>query len=56
MPKNAIVRLHHTRSGDSQTKKRFQNRLLASKPATMTLRVLKLPSLPSNPDAKGIEP
>ena len=30
--------------------------LLASKPATMTLRVLKRPSLPANSNAKGIEP
>ena len=56
MPENAIVRLHHTRSGDSQTKKRFQHPLLESKPTTMTLRVLKPPSLPTNPNAKGIEP
>ena len=56
LKENAIVRLHHTGSGDSQTKKRFQHPLLASKPATMALRVLKRPSLPTNPNAKGIEP
>ena len=52
---NAIVRLPHPRSGDSQG----QETLLAPSADKQThnydIRVLKPPSLPVNPKVKGIE-
>ena len=56
LPVNAIVRPHHPWSGDSQG----QETLLAPSADKQTrnydTRVLKPPSLPTNPKAKGIEP
>ena len=54
LPENAIVRLPHPRSGDSQ------ETCLAPSTDTQTrnhdTRVFKPPSLPINPKFKGIEP
>ena len=36
IPRNAIIRLSHSRSGDSQARKRFQYTLLTFESATMT--------------------
>ena len=58
LPVNAIVRLPHSRSGDSQGQKTF----LAPSADKQTRnydtehRVLKPPSLPINTKVKGIEP
>ena len=52
---DVIVRLPHPRSGDSQGQETFLAPS-ADKQTRNYDRVLKPPSLPINPKAKGIEP
>ena len=54
LPVDVIVRLPHPRSGDSQGQETFLAPS-ADKQTRNYDRVLKPPSLPINPKAKGIE-
>ena len=53
---NAIVRLPHPRSGDSQGQETFLAPSTDKQTCDYDTRVLKPPSLPINPKVKGIEP
>ena len=52
---NAIVRLPHPRSGDSQGQETFLAPSADKQTCNYDTRVLKPPSLPINPKVKGIE-
>ena len=56
LPVNAIVRLPHPRSGDSQGQETFLAPSADKQTRNYDTRVLKPPSLPVNPKVKGIEP
>ena len=56
LPVNAIVRLPHPRSGDSQGQETFLAPSADKQTRNYDTRVLKPPSLPINPKVKGIEP
>ena len=53
---NDIVRLPHSRNGDSQGQETFLAPSADKQTRTYDTRVLKPPSLPINPKTKGIEP
>ena len=53
---NAIVRLHHPQSRDSQGQETFLAPSADKKTRNYDTRVLQPPSLPINPKVKGIEP
>ena len=53
---NAIVRLPHPQSGDSQGQETFLAPSADKQTRNYDTRVLKPPSLPINPKVKGIEP
>ena len=54
LPVNVIVRLPHPRSGDSQGQETFLALSADKQNPQLLHRVLKPPSLPINPKAKGI--
>ena len=56
LPVNAIVRLPHPQSGDSQGQETFLAPSADKQTRNYDTRVLKPPSLPINPKVKGIEP
>ena len=56
LPVNAIVRLPHPRSGDSQGQETFLAPSADKQTRNYDTRVLKPSSLPINPKVKGIEP
>ena len=53
---NAIVRLPHPQSGDSQGQETFLAPSADKQIRNYDTRVLKPPSFPINPTVKGIEP
>ena len=55
LPVNAIVRLPHPQSGDSQGQETFLAPSADKQTRNYDTRVLKPPSLPINPKIKGIE-
>ena len=56
LPVNAIVRLPHPQSGDSQGQETFLAPSADKQTRNYDTRVLKPLSLPINPKIKGIEP
>ena len=56
LPMNAIVRLPHPQSGDSQGQETFLAPSADKQTCNYDTRVVKPPSLPINPKVKGIEP
>ena len=56
LPVNAINRLPHPRSRDSQGQETFLAPSADKQTRNYDRRVLKPPSLPINPNVKGIEP
>ena len=56
LPINAIVRLPHPRSGDSQRQDTFLYPSADKQTSIYDTAVLKPPSLPINPKVNGIEP
>ena len=56
LPVNAIVRLRHPRSGDSQGQETFLAPSVDKQTRNYDTRMLKPRSLPINPKVKGIEP
>ena len=56
LPVNTIVRLPHPRSGDSQGQETFLAPSADKQTHNHDTRGLKLPSLPTNPKVKRIEP
>ena len=56
LPVNAIVRLPHPQSGDSQDQEKFLASSADKQTRKYDKRVLKPSSLPINPKVKGIEP
>ena len=56
LPVNAIVRLPHPQSGDSQGQETFLAPSADEQTRNYDTRVLKPLSLPINPKIKGIEP
>ena len=56
LPVNAIVRLPHPRSRDSQGQETFLAPSADKQNRNYDTRVLRSPSLPIKPKVKGIEP
>ena len=56
LPVNAIVRIPHPRSGDSQGQETFLAPSAEKQTRNYDTRVVKPPSLLINPKVKGIEP